>query len=196
MVAETASPSFVDCLVYDAKEVWSFASDSYEIFREEIVKSLQAKVPPAQKILIDRISRSVASTFVAMCAISGSWGVPAVIVFVVHRGLVLYEFLREAFQVGTTNEGLLQVWRRVKEEYKRVLEEEIAPALLVALAVDTLFSFVIGISLPSLRLILRVGLVSLPMTYFWYNMLVEKCGVAAAQGSLSSEVRQEVVEPS
>lgn len=175
------SPSFIDRYMGDAREIWSFTVDCYEIFRQEIVASIRTKVSPAHAVLIDRISRSVASIFVALCALSGSKVVIAAIVLVIHRGSVLYEFVRQAVLSGASKEVLLRELKKVGKEYKRALSEELAPALLVAFSVDTIFCFVLGIGLPSLRLLLRAAVVSLSITYFWYNTLVEQCKAVAGK---------------
>lgn len=180
MTVEVLAPNFMEKSLCNVVEACSLAKDCYEIIREEIVRTLQEKVSPAQKILIDRISRCVATIFVAFCTVSGSWAVLGSLVFTAQVGWVLYECLRDVFKQGVTNEAILQAWMRVKKESRAFVENKIAPALLVAFAVDALFCCVIGISMQSLRHLLRSGLLSAPTTYVLYDWLVRNNEIVVA----------------
>ena len=150
--------------------------DLYDIVRQSVVTSLSSSLIPAQRRLVERVSRCVLEIFVVLCALSGRCLFLAACVWVVCRSALCISPLVRSFLSRGAGE-LISIHREtLLNEYKRVFEERIGPALFVAFAIDSLFCFIMGICTLNFYYICRALMVSMPITYLMYIQQKNSCG--------------------
>jgi hypothetical protein len=166
-----------------AQALWSCACESCTIVKEEAVNYWIQGYPgivwnkyasPAQKQLIGRINIRVIDLFSTICALEGVFVVPALVGLILYRGWPLFKLGTEVLFYNSDQKPLGDKWNEVKEEYRKIVVEEFAPALAIAFAIDLIFCSVVGICTLSLCHLLRAAAVSLPAAYSLYRLLVDK----------------------
>lgn len=157
-----------------ARELCYIVHDSAEIIREETVSSLKQYFSPTQGKLIDRISLLSVDIFTGMCVLSRVFLAPVAILFVIRRSGPMIDFVQEIIRPEATTDSIAKVWKDITKKYQKIFLTEIAPAMIVAFAVDAVFCIVIGIGTCSLYHLMRGVGVSLPVSYSLYRLLLER----------------------
>jgi hypothetical protein len=128
-------------VVSSAKQI----SIEYEAGKEKIVGLAREHLPESAAYVVERITSAVPEVFVALSSLwAGFLTIPALLVSWGRKIEPMLPMLKPFLKGDLTVDGLGKGLRLTLDGFDRMFERVVVPSLLVAFAVDTVFSFAIG----------------------------------------------------
>ena len=128
-------------VVSSAKQI----SNGYEAGKQKIVDLSREHLPESAAYVVERITSAIPEVFVALSSLwAGFLTIPALIVSWGRKIEPILPMLKPFLKGDLTVDGLGKGMRLTLDGFDRMFERVVVPSLLVAFAVDTVYSFVVG----------------------------------------------------
>ena len=136
---------FVQTSASEVSQTFATYANKVERARKQFVAASYDHCPAPMAIIIERISTAIPETFVALASLVG--GVVALPALLVSWGRKIFPMLplvKAVLQGNLSEAELGNGCKKMLEGFGELYERTLIPALFVALAIDTIFSFTLG----------------------------------------------------
>jgi hypothetical protein len=178
---------------YTGAKDWTIQQyDVYESGRKSVETYIRKKVSQENGSLVARITNCASEILIDLCALTGVLVLPAALLFTAKRAYPLSKYVMEYFKSGATPDTRLAAKEALKEEYKKSLHTTMGPAILVALAVHTVFMLTYGIlALKGTMLFRGVALSLLPCVIVYKFLTTKRDRIEPPEADLERPILAE-----
>ena len=157
-----------DCVsscLSEASQAYTRCTDTIETVRRRIVLTAYRNCPLALATIIDRISRAIPDVFVVLgSCVGGVALVPAGVLLLGLNLLLCSPLVNNVLQWDFSRDALIRAGKEIEENIEQRIDGRLLPAFCVAMAVDLVFSSVVGVLTGNAERLFHAAAVAAPGT--------------------------------